>query len=511
MLPSHSVSVISPPVPSPIGHCSPYLPPPPSARPIGPPCSRGRHPQANAPDSPDCATPARMPSNPESSIPPAKESLLMTSQRLSRRHFLMSAAAAGAAGFGLRPLLGESKKPAPSERLRVGAVGIAGQGFGDLRSIADGGAEVIALCDVDTKRTDVVKQREHFKDAKFYTDFRKMIDAGGLDAVMVATPDHTHAPATMYALKAGLHTFCEKPLTHTVAEARLVAETAKKKKVVTQMGTQIHASENYRRVVELIRAGAIGDVKEAHAWVGRPWDGGDEPKAEKVPDGLEWDLWLGPAKVREYSRAYFDMNWRRYWDFGGGTLNDMFCHHVDLLFWALELRHPTHVEADGPKPAHDDGAPKWQIIRYKFPARGKKPALELTWYDGGKRPKHFQEKGLLPKWGDGTLFVGEKGMLIADYNNHKLLPEKDFEGYERPKKTIPSSVGHYKEWVEACKKGKGAQTTCNFDYSGALAEAALLGTVSYRLGKAFDWDGAKMKASESGAEKFLTKTYRKGW
>jgi hypothetical protein len=181
------------------------------------------------------------------------------------------------------------------------------------------------------------------------------------------------------------------------------------------------------------------------------------------------------------------------------------------LFWALELRHPKHVEADGPKPPHDYGAPKWQVIRYDFPARGKKPAVKLTWYDGGKRPKQFEEKDLLPKWGDGTLFVGTKGMLLADYSNLALLPEKDFKDYQKPKETIAKSIGHYKEWVEACKKGKGTDTTCKFDYSGALTEAALLGTVSYRSGKAFDWDAAKMKTSEADADKFLTKTYRKGW
>jgi predicted dehydrogenase len=428
----------------------------------------------------------------------------MTQTSLSRRHFLLSATAAGVSCLALRA---EDRKPS-SDKLRVGAIGIAGQGFGDLREIAAGGAEIIALCDVDTKRKQVVEQIKHFDKAKFYTDYRKMIDAGGLDAVMVATPDHTHAPATMYALKAGLHAFCEKPLTHTVTEARALAAEAKKRKLVTQMGTQIHAGDNYRRVVEQIRAGAIGDVKEVHCWVGRPWDGADAPKAEKVPDGLEWDLWLGPAKPRDYSSGYFSMNWRRYWDFGGGTLNDMFCHHVDLPFWALGLRHPTHVETEGPK-VHPYGAPKWLIVRYDFPAKDKRPALKLTWYDGGKRPKHFEEKGLLPKWGDGTLFIGTKGMLLADYGNHRLLGDKVEKAEIKKEDQIPSSVGHYKEWVQACKSG--GSTTCNFDYSGALTESALLGTVSYRLGKSFDWAGEKMKASESGAEKYLRKEYRKGF
>ena len=429
--------------------------------------------------------------------------------RSTRRHFLLSTAAAGAAGFGLGPALGAPRKLPPSERLRVGAVGIAGQGQSDLDAIAAAGAEIVALCDVDTQRKEVVAQRKRHAKAKFHTDFRKLIDAGGLDAVMVATPDHTHAPATLAALQAGLHVFCEKPLTHTVHEARLIAETARKQKRVTQMGTQIHAGENYRRVVELIRAGAIGTVKEVHVWVSTTYGGGDRPKERPaIPPGLEWNLWLGPAPERPYHSAYVPFWWRGWWDFGGGALNDMACHHMDLPFWALDLRHPTHVEAEGPRP-HAESTGPWLIVRYDFPARGKLPPVKLTWYDGGKRPKYFQEKGLLPKWGNGNLFVGDKGMLLADYGKRRLLPEKKFADYQPPKQTIPNSIGHYKEWVEACKSN--APTTCNFDYSGALTEAVLLGTVAYRLGKGFDWDAKNLKASEPGAEKLVRKVYRKGW
>jgi predicted dehydrogenase len=423
---------------------------------------------------------------------------------VNRRHFLLSAAVAR---FGLHQSRADSKKPAPSERLRVGAVGIAGKGQSNLDEIAAAGAEIVALCDVDTQRKGVVAQRKLYSRAKFYSDFRKMLDAGGLDAVVVSTPDHSHAPATLAALKADLHVFCEKPLTHTVAEARLVAETAKKHKRVTQMGTQIHAENNYRRVVELIRGGAIGEVQEVHTWVGTTY--GDRPKKNvAVPAGLDWDLWLGPAAARPYHTNCVPFFWRGWWDFGGGALNDMACHHMDLPFWALDLRHPSHVEAEGPKPKAESTGP-WLIVRYDFPARGKRPAVKLTWYDGGKRPAYFDKKGLLPRWGGGNLFVGSRGMLLADYGKRLLLPEKDFKDYEAPKPTIPASVGHYKEWVEACK-GNGA-TTCPFEYSGALTEAVLLGTVSYRLGKPFNWDAKALKASESGAEKYLRKEYRKGW
>jgi predicted dehydrogenase len=427
---------------------------------------------------------------------------------MSRRHFLLSAAAAGAAGFGVRPSLAFARKPAASERLRVGAIGIAGQGFGDVHAIERGGAEIVALCDVHESRREVIEQRKRYPKAAFHADFRKMIDAGGLDAVLVATPDHNHVLPTLTALRAGLHVYCEKPLTHTVQEARLVAETAAKHKRVTQMGTQIHAGDNYRRVVELIQAEAIGPVREVHVWCAKDWGGGDRPKeTPPVPAGLHFDLWLGPAPERPYHPIYLPANWRRFWDFGGGTLNDMACHYMDLPFWALDLRHPTHVEAEGAKP-HAETAPHALRVRFDFPARGKMPALKFTWYDGGKRPKLFAEKKL-PRWGDGVLFIGDKGMLLADYDNRKLLPEKDFTDFVAPKATIPGSIGHYKEWVQACKNG--GKTTCNFDYSGALTETVLLGTVAHRLGKGFDWDGKTLKASESGAEKYTHKEYRKGW
>lgn len=419
----------------------------------------------------------------------------------TRRHFLLSTAAgvAGLAAFADQP----------SDRLRVGAIGIAGQGESDLSNIAAAGVEVVALCDVDTARKEVLDQRKRYPKAKFYTDFRKLIDAGGLDAVMVATPDHTHAVATLAALRANLHVFCEKPLTHTVEEARLVAQTAAKMKRVTQMGTQIHAGGNYRRVVELVRGNAIGPVREVHVWCEKSWGGGDRPKeTPAVPKGLDWDLWVGPAPVRPYHPTYVPFHWRRWWDFGGGTLNDMACHFMDLPFWALELRHPTSVEAVGPKP-HAETAALSLTVKYEFPARGTMPAVKLTWYDGGDQPKYLTDGTLKDRWGNGVLFVGDKGMLLADYGRRKLLPEKDYKDYEAPKPTIANSVGHYKEWVEACKSGK--PTTCNFDYSGALTEAVLLGTVAYRLGTGFTWDGKAMKASEAGAERWLRKAYRKGW
>jgi predicted dehydrogenase len=432
------------------------------------------------------------------------------SHHLSRRRFLQAAALAGIAGVTPKRSSADGRKLPASERLAVGVIGVAGQGEYDWEKIVEGGAEVVAWCDVDEGRTK--KARERFPHAPFYTDFRQLIDQKGLDAVLVATPDHTHAPATLTALRAGLHVYCEKPLTRTVYEARLVAETAAKHRRVTQMGTQIHSGDNYRRVVELIQSGAIGTVREVHVWVSTSYGGHERPKETptgppKVPSGLHWDLWLGPAPERPYHPTYVPFHWRGWWDFGGGALADMACHHMDLPFWALKLRYPTKITAEGPTP-HPESTPIGLVVHYEFPARGDLPPVRLTWYDGGKRPPMFAQ-GKLPSWGNGSLFVGSEGMLLADYGKHKLLPEKKFADFVPPKPTIPRSIGHYKEWVEACKTG--GPTTCNFDYAGALSEAVLLGNVSYRLGKPIEWDAKNFKANEPDAERFLRPVYRKPW
>ena len=311
-----------------------------------------------------------------------------------------------------------------------------------------------------------------------------------------------HALPTLTALRAGLHVYCEKPLTHTVAEARLVAETAAKHKRVTQMGTQIHAGNNYRRVVELIQGGVIGKVSEVHVWVPTTYGGiGKRPPSDKIPPTLDWDLWLGTGLERPYAKDYVPFWWRRYWDFGGGALNDMACHHMDLPFWALKLKHPTRVSAEGSPPTPETAA-EWLKVQYDF------PTVKLFWYDGGKLPPLIEE-GRVPKSRNGNLFIGDKGMLLADYAQYKLLPEKQFEGFQPPAPSIPDSIGHHKEWVEACKTG--GPTTCNFDYSGALTECVELGTVSYRSGKSFEWDAAKLKTSATEAQPFVSKEYRKGW
>jgi len=299
----------------------------------------------------------------------------------------------------------------------------------------------------------------------------------------------------MAALESGKHVYCEKPLTHSVFEARRVAETATKAKLATQMGTQIHAGNNYRRVVEMIRAGAIGPVKEVHVWVGKAWGGGERPeKTPPVPEHIHWDLWIGPA------------DWRRWWDFGQGTLGDMACHFVDLPFWALKLRHPTRIHATGPE-VHPETCPLGLQVEYDFPAREDLPPVKLIWRDGNMTPKEVAGHKVP---GSGVMFIGEKGEMFANYGSFKLYPEKEYADYQPPEQTIPNSIGHHKEWIVACKTG--APTTCNFDYSGALTEAVLLGNVAFRAGKELHWDAEQLKATNCpAAEEFIRTEYRKGW
>jgi predicted dehydrogenase len=289
---------------------------------------------------------------------------------------------------------------------------------------------------------------------------------------------------------------------------------AGEKNLATQMGTQIHAEDNYRRVVELVQGGAIGTVKEVHVWFSGAWGG--RPFATDTPDvpaNIDWDLWLGPAPVRPYHPQYFKGAWRCFWAFGNGTIGDMACHHLDLSYWALGLQYPTTVEAFSEEKPAPEVAPKQLRVEYTFPARNgltfALPAITINWYDGGLKPALIKEKGL-PEWGAGTLFVGEEGLLMADYNQRMLFPEDKFADYKAPEQTIPKSVGHHREWINACKTGSPA--TCNFAYSGPLAETVLLGAVAFRTGKKLEWDAANMKATNCPeADQYLRRSYRKGW
>jgi predicted dehydrogenase len=443
---------------------------------------------------------------------------------LTRRSFLQNVAWTGS-GLILLSNSRLVRGTAANSRLNIAGIGIGGRGADDINGVAS--ENIVALCDVDDKHA--AKTFEQFPAAKRYKDFRKMLDEmhSQIDAVVVGTPDHTHAPAGVMAMKLGKHCYCEKPLTRYVYEARVMAQLAKEKKLVTQMGTQIHAGNNYRRVVELVQTGAIGKIGEVHVWMaanttksqdGRPVFAGSPVPTDRsqpdapadrppVPESLDWDLWLGPAAERPYHPAYAPFGWRYWWNFANGQLGDFFCHYCDLAFWALKLRHPTTVEAQGP--VHPDSAAKWTIAKQQYPARGELPAVTLTWYNGGGYPPFAKERNI-PAWGSAVLFVGEKGMLLADYNRHELLPQEKFVDFKRPEPFLPESIGHHHEWIEACKTG--GPTTCNFDYSGALTEAALLCNVALRTGEKLAWDAASLQAVGCPeADAFLRPQYRRGW
>ena len=437
----------------------------------------------------------------------------------TRRTFLKTTAAASAV-FAAPAFLRAQNL---NSKLNIAVIGTGGRGGSNLNDCAN--ENIVALCDV--YEPSLAGAAKRFPQARTAADFRKLFDKpADFDAVVVSTCEHTHAFATMLALQHDKHVYCEKPLTHNIWEARVIREEAAKHKVATQMGIQIHAGDNYRRVVELIQAGAIGGVTEAHVWVGRVW--GWQPTAEDarkygdivfsnerpegsspVPPGLDWDLWLGPAPARPFHNVYFPgPKWYRWWDFGNGTMSDLGSHWNDLPFWALKLQSPLTIEASGPPP-HAEIAPASMQATYEYAARGAMPAVKLTWYQGVNKPAILTAGGI-PKWDSGVLFIGDKGMLLADYGRHVLLPEKDFADYKRPAPAIPSSKGQHAEWLHACKTG--APTTCNFEYSGWLTEANHLGNVAYRAGKKLEWDAANLKATNCPeADKFIRREYRPGW
>jgi len=319
--------------------------------------------------------------------------------------------------------------------------------------------------------------------------------------------------------------YCEKPLTYNIYEARVIRAAAAEAKVATQMGTQIHSSENYRQVIEVLRTGVIGPVQEAHVWVPRAWglqspqdaklhgdivDVQDRPtQSDPVPAGLKWDLWLGPAPARPFNSVYVPgPKWYRWWDFGNGTMSDLGSHWNDLPFWALELDAPLTIEAQGPPP-NPEIAPASMQVTYEYGQRGDRPPVKLTWYQGVNRPEKWT-KGEIPKWDAGILFVGEKGMLLADYAKWMLLPENEFKDFKRPEPSLPRSIGHHAEWIRACKTGE--PTGSHFEYAARLTEANHLGNVAYRVGRKIEWDAQKMAAKNAPeAAPFIRREYRTGW
>lgn len=430
----------------------------------------------------------------------------------SRREFLRRAALAGAATLGatsVGPLgLGGARQAraeerSPNEKLDLAVIGVGGRGMDNLQGVA--GENIVALCDIDAER--LSKAAELFPQAAKYTDYRQMLDRQDLDAVVISTPDHTHAIPAAWALKAGRDVYCEKPLAHSVWEVRQLRLLAAEKQAVTQMGTQIHAEDNYRRVVELVQAGAIGPVTRVHVWQGNSIVPGRRVAEGTPPANVDYDLWLGPAPERPFDPSHFHFNWRYWFDFGGGILGDMGCHYVDLPFWALGLTAPESVQARGEKTYQgDNDVPDKLQVDYQFPARGEQPPVQLTWYHGGWIPEGAEAYGK----GSAVLFEGEKGRLLADYGTRQVFLDDGSEVLTPPA-TIPASLGHHREWIEACKTR--GPTTCNFDYSGGLAETVLLGNVAYRVGtEKLTWNAAELAMVDCpAAAPLIRREYRAGW
>ncbi len=453
-----------------------------------------------------------------------KSTVQLGSQAINRRRFLRHALVAGAT-FTIvsRHVLGGSRQIAPNEKLNIAVIGAGGRGGEDLVEL--GSENIVALCDADWERA--AKTFEQFPKATRHRDFRAMLQKEkDIDAVVVATPDHTHAVASMAAIKLGKHVYCEKPLTRTVYEARAVAKAARDAKVATQMGNQGMAFEGNRLINEWLQDGAIGPVREVHVWSDRPthkgklplwWPQGVERPTDTpaVPSTLDWDLWLGPAPWRPYHPAYVPFKWRGWWDFGTGGLGDMGIHNLAPVFSALKLGAPESVHASS-TPVFKETVPLAATVHYQFPARGEMPPVKVHWYDGGilpPRPDELEEdRDLNPE--DGIIFVGDTGkMLVEGWGGERprLIPESRNKAYQRPPKTLPRSVGHQKEWIAACKTG--SPTRSNFDFAGPLTEAVLLGSVCIRLGgEKLLWDAVNLKVTNvPEANQYLHYQYRDGW
>lgn len=431
----------------------------------------------------------------------------------SRRKFIKSASI-GTLGFQVV----SSRVFGANERVALAGIGAGGKGSSDIAGARDAGAEVVGLCDVDAGRLNQAVKK--YPGSKGYTDYRKLFDELGksIDAVTVSTPDHMHFHAALRAVQMGKHTYVQKPLTHSIWEARKLANEARKAKVVTQMGNQAHAGEPIRRAVELIRSGVIGKVKEVHAWTNRPiWPQGLEKKltAQEVPKNMDWDLWIGPAPMRPYNSGYAPFKWRGWWDFGTGALGDMGCHIMDMPFWALDLKYPTSVEAKQNGNSLECG-PNKSIVTYTFPEGKYNHKMPFVWYDGGYMPEESVFEGTIVNSQNAKKFdliiIGEKGKFLFNRNSTKwkTSPEGLLDNVN-PEKTIPRVKNEDQEWVDAIR-GVGSEPLSGFAYSGPFTETVLLGNLAVRLGKRIAWDGINLKATNAPeAEELIKRPYRKGW
>ena len=462
-------------------------------------------------------------------------------RKMNRRKFMRSSAVAAAA-FTIVPssVLAQSADPAPSQRVNLACIGVGDQGRGDMGELMRvDGVQVVSVCDaarivdyaemghgiagLDAALKSVERHNARrtnsasYKGCTGYQDFREMLDSeDSIDAVMVATPDHVHASACLAAINKGKHVFCEKPLAHSIYETRLVTEAAKKAGVITQMGNQGHSGEGIRLAVEWIRDGAIGNVREVHGgdntgardWITRTTRPDETPP---VPEGWDWDLWIGPAAYRPYHSDYAPYNWRGWWAFGNGCIGDMACHNLDPAFWALDLGPPISVEATSSGITEETVA-AGAIYHYEFPARGSRPPLTMKWYSGRERvprPPTLEEGR---RGGGGIHFVGDDGVLMMGgwAESPRLVPETKMKAYKRPQEIFPRLDGHHKGWIDAIKSGK--QVHGGFDYSGPMTETVLLGAVALRTGKKILWDGPNMKATNvPEADKYIKPAFREGW
>lgn len=442
---------------------------------------------------------------------------------ITRRHFLHKTLTAGAAFTILRA--GSARTYAANEQLNLAAIGIAGQGGGDIENLKS--QNIVALCDVDWRHAAGTFKK--FPAAKPFKDYRRMLDSmhREIDGVIVATPDHHHAHASMAAIRLGKHVYCEKPLTHSVWEARQVTLAARAAKVATQMGNQAQASEETRRLQEFILDGVVGPVREVHIWTDRSsrglfaeyWPQGVSRPTDTpaVPDTMAWDLWLGPAPSRPYHPAYAPFKWRGWWDFGTGALGDIACHYFDPVFRALKLGAPLSVQASSTR-VNEETYPLGSMITYAFPALAEMPAVKLVWYDGGLRPPRPPQLRDGDVMGDnGILLVGDRGVILTDWRTWRLYPEKLAKEYGQPAKRLPRSPGHHQEWINACKGGPAAGS--NFDWAGPMTEAVLLGNVALRAQLRekltqvqLEWDAQKLGFTNfPEANAFLKREYREGW
>ncbi len=428
---------------------------------------------------------------------------------LTRRRFVAGSAAAGlavTAGYWSESAAAAGRSAA--EKLNVAAIGVGNRGSVNLASVNT--ENIVALCDVDQAK--LAPQRARYPDAAAYRDFRELLERDDIDAVLVSTPDHTHFHAARLAILRGMHVYCERPLAHSIWEVRQLQALAARAGVATQMGNQHHSSRGYAEVVDWVRSGRLGEVREVHCWTNRPlWPQGiDRPEPEPVPDTLAWDLWLGPAPERPYHSIYHPIRWRGWWDFGGGALADRGPHQLDPAYWALKLTLPSRISAES-SPVNSETLPAWSIVRFAFPAVEDRPPVDVTWYDGGKLPPR-SVTGTADPPSNGTMLIGSEARLFVPELGKRpiVIPAEGRARPPRPEPTTTAVIDHHAQWLQACRGGPPAGS--RFEYGGPLTETCLLGNIAIRTGRHLHWDARRMAfQDDAGANEYLRREYREGW